>query len=92
MRVRWSRDLPSEPSSVTIVREPDGHFYASFVVDVAASPLQLVGREVGVDVGLTRLAKIAGSDGHRIDIVNPRHLGRKLRKLRRLISLALIVM
>jgi putative transposase len=29
VRVRWSRDLPSEPSSVTIIREPDGHYYAS---------------------------------------------------------------
>jgi len=39
VRVRWSRDLPSQPSSVTIIGEPDGHFYASFVVEVAASPL-----------------------------------------------------
>ena len=36
VRVRWSRELPSEPSSVTIIREPDGHYYASFVVDVPA--------------------------------------------------------
>jgi len=27
--VRWSRELPSEPSSVTIIREPDGHHYAN---------------------------------------------------------------
>ncbi|WP_286137646.1 transposase [Mycobacterium sp. IS-3022] len=26
VRVRWSRELPSAPSSVTIIREPDGHF------------------------------------------------------------------
>ncbi|GFG83144.1 hypothetical protein MPRG_64200 [Mycobacterium paragordonae] len=51
VRVRWSRELPSTPSSVTIIREPDGHFYASFVVDVGASPLPVVDREVGVDVG-----------------------------------------
>jgi len=25
VRVRWSRALPSEPSSVTVIREPDGH-------------------------------------------------------------------
>ena len=34
VRVRWSRQLPSAPSSVTIIRKPDGHYYASFVVDV----------------------------------------------------------
>jgi putative transposase len=82
--VRWSRPLPSEPSSVTIIREPDGHYYASFVVDVEASPLPIVDRQAGVDLGLTRLATVAGSDGQRDDIANPRHLGCKLRKLRRL--------
>ena len=32
VRVRWSRELPSAPSSVTVIREPDGRYYASFVV------------------------------------------------------------
>ncbi|MDT7769223.1 MAG: putative transposase [Mycobacterium sp.] len=84
VRVRWSRDLPSQPSSVTIIREPDGHFYASFVVDVAASPLPGLEREAGMDVGIKRLATVVTSDGGRSDIGNPKHLGRKLRKLRRL--------
>ena len=84
VRVRWSRELPSEPSSVTIIREPDGHYYASFVVDVAATPLPVVDREAGVDVGISRLATVATSDQMRTDIENPKHLPRKLRKLRRL--------
>lgn len=83
VRVRWSRDLPSQPSSVTIIREPDGHFYASFVVEVAPSPLPVLERETGVDVGITRLATVAASDGGRSDIANPKHLGRKLRRLER---------
>jgi putative transposase len=84
LRVRWSRPLPSEPSSVTIIREPDGHFYASFVVDVAVVPLAMVDREAGMDVGIARFATIATTDGVRTDIANPQHLGRKRRKLRRL--------
>ena len=84
VRVRWSRQLPSEPSSVTIIREPDGHYYASFVIDVAAAPLPVVDREAGVDVGIARLAMVATTDGARTEIQNPKHLGRKLRKLRRL--------
>jgi len=84
VQVRWSRDLPSQPSSVSIIREPDGHYYASFVVDVAATPMESVDREAAVDVGLTRLATIAVSDGRRLDVANPKYLGRKLRKLRRL--------
>jgi putative transposase len=84
VRVRWSRELPSQPSSVTIIREPDGHFYASFVVEVAPAPLPEVAREAGVDVGIARLATIATTDGQRVDVANPKHLHRKLRKLRRL--------
>ncbi|GAA3436809.1 RNA-guided endonuclease TnpB family protein [Kutzneria kofuensis] len=82
--VRWSRDLPSEPSSVTIIREPDGHYYASFVVEVAPTPLPPLDREAGLDLGIARLATVATSDGARLDIPNPKHLARKLRKLARL--------
>lgn len=82
--VRWSRDLPSEPSSVTIIREPDGHYYASFVVEVTATPLQPVDREAGMDVGLARLATVATTDQARSHVENPNHIGRKQRKLRRL--------
>jgi putative transposase len=84
VRVRWSRDLPSEPSSVTVIREPDGHYYASFVVDVPTDPLPRVKREAGLDVGITRLATVATTEGTWTEIANPKHLGRKLRKLRRL--------
>jgi putative transposase len=30
IRVKWSRPLPSIPSSVTVIREADGRYYASF--------------------------------------------------------------
>ncbi len=84
MLVRWSRELPGEPSSVTVIREPDGRYYASFVVDVPRAPLSHIEREVGVDMGITQLATVAATDGARTDIANPKHLIRKLRKLRRL--------
>jgi putative transposase len=77
IKVRWSRPLPSPPSSVTVIRELDGRYYASFVVDRPATPLPACAREVGVDVGLDRL--VATSDG---DIIaNPRFLRAKQRKL-----------
>jgi putative transposase len=84
VRMRWSRELPSAPSSVTIIREPDGHYYASFVVDVATIPLPVVAREAGVDVGISRLATVSTTDQARKEIENPKHLARRLRKLRRL--------
>ena len=33
IRVAWSRALPSVPSSVTVIKEADGRYYASFVVE-----------------------------------------------------------
>ena len=77
LRVKWSRDLPSVASSVTVIREADGRYYASFVVEVAASPLPPVGRDIGIDLGLSVLA--ATSDGEKIP--NPRHLRARERKL-----------
>ncbi len=84
VKVRWSRDLPSQPSSVTIIQEPDGHYYASFVVEVTPTPLPVIGREAGVDLGIARLATIADTDGQRWDVENPKFLARKQRKLARL--------
>jgi putative transposase len=77
--VRWSRLLPSEPSSVTVIREPDGRYYASFVVERQTALLPACGREVGIDVGLNRLAVTSTGE----IIVNPRFLRRKQRRLAR---------
>jgi putative transposase len=79
IRIRWSRPLPSVPSSVTVIKEPDGRYYASFVVERDATPLAACGREIGVDVGLDRLA--VTSDGE--IIANPRFLRAKARMLAR---------
>jgi putative transposase len=79
IRGRWSRPLPSEPSSVTVIREPDGRYYASFVVERQTMPLPPCGRETGVDVGLSRLAVTS----HGEIIPNPRFLRRKERHLAR---------
>jgi len=77
IRVRWSRPLPSEPSSVTVIREPDGRYYASFVVEREVTPLPPCEREIGVDIGLNRLA--VTSEGE--VIANPRFLRTKERHL-----------
>jgi len=79
LRVVWSRPLPSVPSSCTVICEADGRYYVSFVVDRAEQPLPPVEREVGVDLGLDRLA--VTSDGEIVD--NPRHLRSAQRRLGR---------
>jgi putative transposase len=79
IRVEWSRDLPSVPSSVTVMREPDGRYYVSFVVQRQATPLPTCDHEVGVDLGLTSLA--ITSDGE--VVANPRFYRAAQRRLRR---------
>ncbi len=79
IKVRWSRPLPSEPSSVTVTCEADGRYYASFVVEREAAPLPPCDREVGVDVGLGRL--VVTSDGE--VVANPRFLRTRERNLAR---------
>ena len=79
IKVQWSRDLPSVPSSVTVIREPDGRYYASFVVERATVPLSACDREIGVDLGLNSL--IVTSDGGAIP--NPRFLRKASKRLRR---------
>ncbi|WP_449064601.1 RNA-guided endonuclease InsQ/TnpB family protein [Planomonospora algeriensis] len=83
--VRWSRDLPSEPSSVTVVKDAAGRYFASFVVEAKEDPLPEVTGEVGIDLGLRNFAVL--SDGRTID--NPRFLRQaeqKFTKLQRALS------
>jgi putative transposase len=79
IKVAWSRALPSVPSSVTVIMEPDGRYYASFVAGREATPLPGRSREIGVGVGLVSL--VVTSDGENIG--NPRFLRAKERKLAR---------
>jgi IS605 OrfB family transposase len=77
--VRWSRPLPAEPSSVTVIKDAAGRYFASFVVETGEDLLPEAGREVGIDLGLTHFAVL--SDGRKV--ANPRFLRRAERKLRR---------
>ena len=82
--VRWSRPLPSEPSSVTIIKDAAGRYFASFVIetDPAADAARFpdAAAEVGIDLGLAAFAVL--SDG--TVITAPKFLRRAERKLRRL--------
>jgi putative transposase len=74
LRVRWSRPLPSVPSSVSVICEADGRCYASFVVGRGPARLPPVTRTAGIDLGLARFAVVAASDGTTEVVANPRHL------------------
>jgi len=79
IRVCWSRSLPSEPSSVTVLRDTDGRYHASFVVERQLVPMPVCRHEVGIDLGLDRL--VVTSDGE--FIANPRFQQTRQRQLAR---------
>jgi putative transposase len=77
--VRWSRELPSEPSSVTVIRDSASRYFASFVIETAPGTLSEAKPVIGIDLGLTHFAVL--SDGRKI--ASPRFLRRAENKLRR---------
>jgi len=84
--VRWSRDLPSVPSSVTVVKDASGRYFASFVVqtdptaDLERSPIGDGYAETGIDLGLTHFA--VRDNGEKIDA--PKFLRKAERRLKKL--------
>ncbi|WP_344254352.1 transposase, partial [Actinoplanes campanulatus] len=62
-----------DPSMVTVSRDPDGRWFATFACDVAEpDAAALTGHTVGIDLGLTDFAVL--STGERI--AHPRHMER----------------
>ncbi|MEU5641724.1 RNA-guided endonuclease InsQ/TnpB family protein [Streptomyces milbemycinicus] len=79
--VRWSRKLPCHPSSVTIIKDPSGRYFASFVVEVEDKPwpeLDVEDTDTGIDLGLSSYAVLRDRK-----IASPKFFRRQERKLRR---------
>ena len=77
IKVQWSRKLPSEPSSVTVIKDVAGRYFASFVVDVEPELLPWTNKSCGVDLGIATFATL--DDGTKVDA--PKPLKRYQRKL-----------
>ncbi|GAA3688060.1 RNA-guided endonuclease TnpB family protein [Streptomyces iranensis] len=78
--VKWSRMLPSIPSTVTVIKDSAGRYFASFVVETGCEEvLPPVTPEVGIDLGLGHFAVL--SDGRKID--SPRFLRRAEKQLKK---------
>ncbi|MHA7305631.1 RNA-guided endonuclease InsQ/TnpB family protein [Arthrobacter sp. TMN-49] len=85
LRVAYSRILPAAPTSVTLIREAGGRYYASFGVNpepaTMATPTSQ--RTAGLDLGLIDFAAIAYIDGTREKIPAPTFYRKAARKLGR---------
>ncbi|MFF3349059.1 RNA-guided endonuclease InsQ/TnpB family protein [Streptomyces sp. NPDC002779] len=80
LKVKWSRTLPSTPSTVTVVKDSAGRYFASFVVESGPEEvLPEVTPELGIDLGLGHFAVL--SDGTKVD--SPRFLRRAEKRLKK---------
>ncbi|MFF4143990.1 RNA-guided endonuclease InsQ/TnpB family protein [Streptomyces sp. NPDC001698] len=80
VRVRWSRMLPSTPSTVTVVKDSAGRYFASFIVETGPREvLPTTAPKLGIDLGLGHFAVL--SDGTKVD--SPRFLRRAEKRLKK---------
>jgi putative transposase len=77
--VRWSRPLPSEPSSVTVIKDSADRYFASFVVESGPTAHPATETVIGIDLGLGHFAVL--SDGRKITA--PQFLRRAENNLKR---------
>jgi len=81
LHIKWSREFTSMPTTVTIIKDCAGKYFVTFWLDEPAKvALSKTGEQVGIDLGISRLATL--SNGERI--ANPRHTSAHAVKLARL--------
>jgi putative transposase len=84
--VVWSRELPSEPSSVRVYRDSIGHWYASFVVRRNERALPACERTIGIDWGVRAVATTTDPE---YDLRHPeygKHAGTELARRQRMMA------
>ena len=78
VKVVFSRPLPSKPSSVTIIKDTAGRYFASFVVEVPNEVAPKTDNSCGIDLGLSHFCILSSSE----KIENPRLHKKMLRKIK----------
>ncbi len=77
----WSRELASDPSSVTIVKDCANRYFLSFVVEINPNRVDAKNHSIGIDLGIKTFA--AMSDGTTAQSPKYKQLDRKIRRLQR---------
>lgn len=78
IKVVFSRQLPSEPSSLTISRTATGKYYVSFICEYQPAKTSGHGR-VGIDLGIKDFATLSTGE----KITNPKHYLKAQKRLKR---------
>jgi putative transposase len=84
IKTKWSRPLPSEPSSVAVIKDTAGRYFLSFVVEVKPEIKQAPNKAVGIDLGIKVFGAL--STGERVKSPSYSKLDRKIRRTQRKLS------
>jgi putative transposase len=84
LKTVWSRPLPSEPSSVTVIKDRSGRYFLSFVVEIQPETEPAQNKSVGIDLGLKTFAVL--STGEKVESPDYARLERKIRRSQRRLS------
>ncbi len=67
--IRWSQQLPADPSTVTVSKDQAGRYFVSCLCEFEPTLLPVTDKKIGIDVGIKDL--FVTSDGFKSG--NPRH-------------------
>lgn len=84
LKYRDTRELPSKPSSVTLLKDKLGRYWISFVVKQPIAIPKNSGSALGVDLGLTDLVAVVSTNGERYKVSSPKYYRQAEYKLKRL--------
>lgn len=84
IKTKWSRPLPSEPSSATVIKDTAERYFLSFVVEIQPEVKPASNPAIGIDLGLKVFAAL--STGNRVSSPDYKKLDRKIRKAQRRLS------
>ncbi|MEB3215962.1 MAG: transposase, partial [Nostocales cyanobacterium 94392] len=77
----WSRELPSPPTSVTVIKDCANRYFLSFVVEVEPINIDAKSQSIGIDLGIKTFAVM--SNGEKAYSPNYSKLDRQIRKLQK---------
>lgn len=77
----WSRKLPANPSSVTVIKDCANRYFLSFVVEIEPNQIDAENQSIGIDLGIKTFAVM--SDGKKVISPDYSKHDRKIRKLQR---------
>ena len=94
LNIRFHRELPSVPKTMTIIKDCDDRYYVSFTVESEHKKLDKTNNKVGIDLGVKTFAVCSNGDEYRgvNEILKPmyqelktkqKHLSRKKKGSRR---------